>query len=227
MVKVLLVEDDLAISERLATYFRADNNVIECAGNGGDALQLLASFKYDVILLDWNLPDMTGLKICRSFREQGGKTPIIFLTGEGDVEHKETALDSGADDYIVKPFEVRELMARIRSILRRPSELLPNQLALGAVALDRETGAASCEDKHVHLAPRERAVLEFLMRHPNKHFSSKDILNAVWPSDNETNEDNVRTTVKTLRKKLMDLGQPEFLKTVKGAGYIVEFVQET
>lgn len=222
MIKVLLVEDDPQISKFVAEALSKDNYLVESVDSGEDALQLLTNFKYELILLDWNLTGITGLTVCQRFRATGGKTPIIFMTGEGDIDHKESGFDSGADDYLVKPFEVRELTARIRSILRRPSELLSSELKVGDVVLDTSTRTVYVRKEFAHLTPKECSLLEYLMRHPNHCFSAKAMLDAVWPSQSETNEDTVRTIIKTLRQKLIKLGQADLVKTVPHAGYKIE-----
>src|SRR5215510_14437958 len=118
MAKILLIEDDTDLTAKLSDWFKSENYVIDVATTGEDAMQLLASFTYDVIILDWILPGLAGLEVCQKFRADGGQTPIIFLTGKGQIASKETGLDSGADDYLVKPIGVRELSARLRSMLR-------------------------------------------------------------------------------------------------------------
>lgn len=222
VAKFLLVEDDLTLAKKLVEWFKSENHLVETVSSGEDALQLLSSFKYDVLILDWNLTDITGLNVCQRYRASGGRTPVIFLTGEGDIDHKEMGFDSGADDYLVKPFQVRELSARIKSLLRRPPEQLPSELEIRDVRLDSINRTISYGENRVQLMPKESAVLEYLFRHPNRHFSAQDLLDAVWSSEADTNDDTVRTTVKTLRKKLTDLGQPDLVKTVRHVGYIIE-----
>ena len=181
MAKVLIVEDDPQLQRKLQEWFISENHLVEAVDSGEDALQLLTNFKFDLVLLDWNLTDITGLNVCQRYRENGGTTPIIFLTGEGDIDHKEAGLNSGADDYLVKPFELRELAARIRSVLRRPHELLPSELKVGDVCLDPSKRSVTYGASQMHLMPKECALLEYLMRHPNHCFSAKTLLDAVWP----------------------------------------------
>lgn len=222
MAKILLVEDDWQLSKKLSEWLTLENHLVETASSGEDALQLLTNFKFDLVLLDWNLTGITGLTVCRRYRASGGTTPIIFLTGEGDLEHKESGLDSGADDYVVKPFEMRELAARMRTVMRRPKELLSSELAIGDILLDAEDRSVASGKKRIHLMPKEAALLEYLMRHPRKCFPAKALLDAVWPSESDTNEDTVRTCVKTLRQKLIKLGKPELIKTVPHSGYKID-----
>ncbi|MCA9804579.1 MAG: response regulator transcription factor [Cyanobacteria bacterium HKST-UBA02] len=225
MAKVLVVEDDSQLAGELVEWLRLQNHLPESTDSGEDALQLLANFKFDLVLLDWNLTGMNGLSVCQRYRAAGGKAPIIFLTGEGDIDHVESGLNAGADDYIVKPFNVRELAARMASIFRRPSELLDSQVRLGGVLVDPQDRTVTFEHKTIHLSPKEGAVLEFLMRHPGRCFSSKNILDGVWPSDAESTEDTVRTCMKTLRQKLLKLGKPDLIQTVPRHGYKIDLDQ--
>jgi DNA-binding response OmpR family regulator len=222
MAKILVVEDNQQLSQKLTEWLTLEHHHVEAVNSGEDALQLLTNFKFDLVLLDWNLTGITGLTVCQKYRAAGGNSPIIFLTGEGDLEHKESGLDSGADDYLVKPFELRELAARMRTVMRRPKELLSSELKIGDVSLDVATRTVMCGDNNVHLMPKETAILEYLMRHPSKCHPAKVLLDAVWPSESDTNEDTVRTCVKTLRQKLIKLGKPQLVKTVLHNGYKID-----
>lgn len=222
MAKILLVEDDLELTERLREWFSEEKHVFEATGSGKDALQLLENYEYDVIILDWRLPDVSGIDILKRFRNRGGLTPVIFLTGRVELSDKESGLDAGADDYLVKPFHTRELSARIRSLLRRPTALLPDELSVKGVKLDPRRRTVKSGDTSAQLMPRECALLEYLMRHTNQTYSGKTLLTAVWPSDTEASEDTVRTCMKTLRRKLSKLGRDDLVKTVLGSGYIIE-----
>lgn len=222
MAKILLVEDDLELAKRLNDWFGMENHVVEVVYTGEEALHMLKVFQYDIVILDWGLPGMNGIEVCKKYRSSGGQTPIIFLTGKSDVESKTTGLDCGADDYLAKPFDVRELSARIRSICRRPSNVLPADISIGGVKLDPTNRTVEVGERSAHLMPREAAILEFLMRHPNRHFSARQLMDAVWPSDTDASEDTVRTVIKTLRRQLSGLGQQELIKTQLGSGYFVE-----
>lgn len=222
MAKILLVEDDLELSDRMEDWFSLENHTLEVVHNGEDALQMLSSFEFDVVVMDWGLPGMTGLDVVKAYRKNGGAAPIIFLTGRGEIINREEGLDSGADDYLVKPFDVRELSARIRSLLRRPKGLLPTELAMQGLSLELETRTVKVGSQTVHLMPKQCALLEFLMRHPNRPFGAKSLLDAVWPSESEASEDTVRTCMKTLRRQLASVGKEEFIKTVLGSGYLIE-----
>src|SRR5262249_19063671 len=147
---------------------------------------------------------------------------IIFLTGKEDIHSKEAALDIGADDYVVKPFDIRELAARIRSVLRRPPELLPGALKLGGLPLNPSSRTVTIDGKDVYLMPKESALLEYLMRHPKSPIGAQALLSAVWPSDTDASPETVRTWMKNLRQKLTAAGKPDLIKTVPASGYMID-----
>ena len=222
MPKILLVDDDVELTGKLSDWLTKENHDVEIAGSGKDALQLLAHFQYDLIVLDWSLPDGTGIEVCRQFRAAGKQTPIIFLTGKGDIYAKETGLDSGADDYLIKPFEMRELAARMRSLLRRPFGLNVQGLKVGDLELEFQSRIISRGEAKIKLMPRECKLLEFLIRHPDRCYSSKILLNSVCPADIEASEETVRTCMKTLRQKLTKLRKGQLIRTILGSGYILD-----
>jgi DNA-binding response OmpR family regulator len=226
MSKILLVEDDTEMAGWLKDWFKQENFVFESTDNGEDALQLLEQFEFDVIILDWGLPDITGLEVCKRYRSNGGDAPVLFLTGKGEIDDKEKGLDSGADDYLTKPFDVRELAARVRSLLRRPKQILPVELTVRGVSLDLKTRVVREGNNHLRLMPKECALLEFLMRHPDTIYSSKALLDSVWRSDSDSSEDTVRTCMRTLRLKLQKLGREDLIKTILGSGYIIEVAEK-
>jgi DNA-binding response OmpR family regulator len=220
--KLLVVEDDIEIKKNLATWLEMENYTVEAVELGGDALQLLQNFQYDLIILDWGLPDMTGPDVLRKFRQAGGQTPVIFLTGRNDVQSITTGLDLGADDYLTKPFDMPVLSARIRSRLRRLGGLQSFKMTVGNLTLDSETRNVWIDGESIHLTNKEFTVLEYLMRHPNQLFGARALRDALWPSDSETSEDSVRVCIKKLRRKISGESDDCIVKTVLGSGYRVE-----
>lgn len=168
--------------DALRSYLEMKGFVLDSCQSGEDALQLLASFQYDVIILDWGLPAMSGIAVCREFRRKGGQTPIIFLTGKGGIENVEEGLDSGADDYVSKPFDMRELHARVKAILQRRTGAFAPTLQVGDLILRPEKNAIVKGSKEVQLRAKETSLLEYLMRHPNQIFSAQQLLDAIWPA---------------------------------------------
>jgi len=222
MSKFLLIDDDLDLGHRLKDWFAAKSITLEVAVNGADGLQLLSAYQYDLILLDWQLPDTTGLEICKKYRRDGGETHIIFLTGEGSIDNKEDGLMAGGDDYIVKPFDIRELYARVHSVLRRNLDTIPEKLEIQGVVLDAQARCIQVDAATIALTPRECAVLEYLMRHANRPYTAQRLLAAIWPSDAEVSEGTVRTCVLNLRKKLAGAGKTDLIKQVVNSGYVIE-----
>jgi DNA-binding response OmpR family regulator len=222
MAKILVVEDDIPLANILSTWLETQNYVVDMAYTGEDALQLLSNFQYDVLILDWELPGIAGINVCKIFRQKGGNTPILFLTGKTDISSKVEGLETGADDYLSKPFEYRELGARIRSLLRRPAGILDEVLTLAGLSLDVKSRTAVAFGRGVLLTPREFSLLEFLMRHPDRAFGSKALLDAVWPLDSALSEDTVRSCMRTLRKKISSDAGECAVRTIQSQGYLIE-----
>jgi DNA-binding response OmpR family regulator len=223
MTKILIVDDDLQFGESLKDSLCEQSLAVEVATTGEDALQLLSTFEYDIILLDWNLPGLNGPSVCQQYREANGLSYIIFLTSESDISKKEHALDAGGDDYLVKPFEVRELLARMRSVMRRSLKVSGVELLkIQNVTFETTERIVSANEKRIQLTPKEAQLLEFLMRHPNRPYTGQRLFNAVWSSDSDASAETVKAWMSNLRNKLSKIGQREFIKTVAGSGYVIE-----
>jgi DNA-binding response OmpR family regulator len=220
MAKVLLVEDDKDLANMVRTYLLFEHHAVESLFDGKDAADYLRHYPYDIIILDWDLPEKSGIEVLKEFRERGGTTPVLMLTGKTGLTDKEEGLDAGADDYLAKPFEMRELGARVRALLRRPSVILSNTLRAGDIVLDATKYRVWKTDKPVSLVPKEFKLLEFFMRHPNQVFTPEALLNRVWPTESESTEEALRTAIKRLRKKVDPEGT--ILRTIHGVGYILE-----
>lgn len=222
MAKILLVEDNEELANSVRTFLLCgEHHSVEHINDGQAASEHLRAFQYDLILLDWNLPGKTGIEILKRFRELGGNTPVLMLTGHDSVDEKETGLDSGADDYLTKPFQMKELGARVRALLRRPAAVSnSNTLQAGSITIDTQKYRVTLNGEAITLVPREFQLLEFFMRHPNQVFSSEALLDRVWPSDSEASTEALRTALKRLRKKVDPEGN--LIRTVHGVGYILE-----
>jgi DNA-binding response OmpR family regulator len=214
MAKILLVDDDADLILMISSFLAREHHIVETANNGDDAKHLLTISNYDVIVLDWNMPGMSGIDLCKWYRK-AGSAPIIMLTGRTAVAQKEEGLDSGADDYLTKPFSMKELSARIRALLRRPVNHVM-ELSIGEYSLHPPTLTVKRAGKEFQLPPREFALLEFLARHPQEIFKGDALMTRVWRSDSETTTDSLRTCVKQIRKRLDD---DKVIETVAGAGY--------
>lgn len=219
MAKILVVEDEKALSDVVIDYLNAQNYTVDHAADGIEAMDRLKFYSYDLVVLDWNLPGMEGLEICRKFRFSGGCTPILMLTGKREIDDKELGLDAGADDYLTKPFHMKELGARIRALLRRPANVVTKELKARDISLDPQTHQVKKNGVEIDILPKEFALLEFLLRHPQQVFSAEALIERVWPSDSDASSGSIRTYVNRLRSKIDTDGNPSLITTVHGIGY--------
>ena len=222
MSKVLIVDDDVELASIVDLMLQEAGWSTEKVHSGADALQFLTNFKFDLIILDWNLPDIAGIKICQEFRASGGETPIMFLTGRGTTPDKELGLDSGGDEYITKPFDNRELLARARAMMRRPAHLSTDMLQINGIQLDPKGKRLIAVEKTVQLSSTEFAIIEFLFKNAGTFYTADQLFESLWPSETESTSEVVRVHIRVLRRKLELLGLDDVIKTVRGAGYIVE-----
>lgn len=223
MAKILLVEDEHDLAQLISGWLhQREHHLVETLENGLDAFSTIQINKYDVIILDIMLPGMNGLEVCRQYRRHRGMTPILLLTAKNTVEDKEAGLDSGADDYITKPFALKELAARVRALLRRGPSIPSNQLNIRDIVIDPVDYTVKKAGEEIHLLPQEFRLLEFLARHPNQVFSAEDLLASVWESDTPAMIDTVRGHIKRIRKKLDSPGEQSIITNVYGVGYKLE-----
>ncbi|MBA3993037.1 MAG: DNA-binding response regulator [Cyanobacteria bacterium DS2.3.42] len=202
MPTILLVEDDQDLATTVTDHLVSERYTVEHAADGLIAQEMLTITSFDLIILDWSLPGKTGIEICSEFRARGGMTPIIMLTGKRQIEEKEEGLDTGADDYLTKPFSLRELSARVRALMRRPEQVASTVIAVGDLTLDVTEHSLCRKGERIHLQKQDFALLEFLMRHPNQVFTSEALINRVWGVESEATAESVRSAIKRLRQKL-------------------------
>ncbi len=228
MTKLLLVEDDLELLDTIEDWLtRVDGHTVDSAMNGAQALERLKFYKYDVVVIDWGLPNVSGIEVCRQFRSEGGNTPILMLTARREVEEKLTGLDSGADDYLTKPFDLKELSGRVRALLRRSgSRYTETAHTSGDLVVDPARLQATKSGIDLKLSKHEFALLEFLMRHKGEIFTPEALLDRVWKSSSDSSPAAIRTMVKNLRKKIDSDGLPSIITNVRGAGYRFDGAQD-
>jgi len=219
VAKILLVEDDEGLARRLKVLLSHERHSVDVLDNGEDALQQLGVTTYDAIILDWKLPGLSGIDVCKEFRERGGVTPVMILTGKSAISEKTAGLDSGADDYVTKPVNTAELYARIRALLRRNVGFASKMLKAGDLTLEPDSHIVTRSGVEIELSPKEFQLLEFFMRHPNTVFSADALLDRVWRTDSEQSSHTVRTHMQRLRGKIDLQGQPSVIQTVAGVGY--------
>ncbi len=220
--RILVVEDEAALSLLLAYNIEAEGFAVERVERGDEAELRLIESPPDLVILDWMLPGVSGLEVCRRMRarEATRTLPVIMLTARGDESERVRGLTIGADDYIVKPFSVPELMARVRALLRRSRpDRVAALLVAGDIALDRENWRVVRSSRSVHLGPTEFRLLEYLMGKPGRVFSRAQLLDGIWGLSAEIDERTVDVHVGRLRKALALAGERDPIRTIRGAGY--------
>lgn len=203
MARILIVEDDRELANFVRSYLEFENHTVEVYHVGGAGRAKLLGEQFNLVILDWEIPEVSGVEMLKEFREQGGTTPVLMLTGKDQVEDKATGLDCGADDYLTKPFDMKELAARMRALLRRQSQGESKLPAIADVRLDKASQRALQGGRSVALTQRELQLLEFLIANPSLGpLTVTDYMQRVWPDEAEITVDVVRSTVLRLRKKL-------------------------
>ncbi len=218
-MKILVVDDDEFTAQALTSFLEVQNYVVEMTHDGESAWDLVQAFDYDLILLDVILPKLDGIALCQRLRKYGYQMPILLLTGKNSSHEKAVGLDAGADDYLVKPCDPEELVARVRALLRRSNATSMPVLEWENLRLDPRSCEVTCDGKIIHFTPKEYAMLELFMRNPRRVFSCSAILDRVWSFDSTPGEEAVRTQIKGLRQKLKAVGVVDAIETVYGIGY--------
>lgn len=219
---VLIVEDDESLSTLLSYNLQKEGYRVGLARDGDEALVMTGEEAPDLMLLDWMLPRVSGIEVCRRLRQRTDtqNLPIIMVTARGEEAERVRGLDTGADDYVAKPFSMTELFARIRAVLRRIRPgLAEDQIRVGDVLLDRASHRVRRSERDVRLGPTEFRLLEHLMQHPGRVFSREQLLDAVWGSDVYVEARTVDVHVGRLRKSLNAGGETDVIRTVRSAGY--------
>jgi len=220
-MRLLVVEDAEKLARTLKRGLEQEGYAVDTLADGRLAQTRLRSRhdEYDVVVLDVMLPGIDGYAICRDLRERGVTVPVLMLTARDTTADKVTGLDSGADDYLVKPFAFEELVARVRTLLRRPRSALPMTLAVGDLVLDPGARTVRRGPAPVELTAKEFALLEMLMRHPGEVLSRERILDHVWDDEYDAGSNVIDVHLKNLRRKIDRPGTPSLFKTVRGVGY--------
>ena len=223
--RVLVVEDDAAIADVLRRTLRQEGHEVRSAEDGVEALELAESFVPDLVILDLGLPKLDGVEVCRRLRAESD-APILILTARTDTDDRVEGLDSGADDYLVKPFERKELLARMRALLRRRPPRGTASLAVGDLRLNPDTREVYRGDRPVELTNREFELLEYLMRNERLVVSRERLLEEVWGYDPMAMTNTIDVFISNLRRKLEAGGEPRVLHTKRGAGYVIKAARD-
>lgn len=221
-MRLLIAEDDKDISKALVMIFSKNNYSVDVVFNGRDAYEYGLTNNYDGIILDIMMPELDGIEVLTKLRNKDISTPILLLTAKAEIEDRVNGLDSGADDYLPKPFAISELLARVRAMLRRKGELQPNILEFNSVTLNKSTYEIGYDDKYVRLVSREFQMLEMLMKIPGQIISTDQFMDKIWGWGSEVEVSIVWVYISNLRKKFMSINAPIEIRAIRGVGYCME-----
>lgn len=221
MAHILLVEDEVALAQFISLELSNEGYQVSTAHDGMTGLAIARQSLPDLAILDWMLPGLSGIELCRRLRTTGIKIPIIMMTAKNEVEDRVDGLDAGADDYITKPFSVEELFARIRAHLRRTQEVYENILQVGDLRLDRLTHQVLRGDRLIDLTVKEFDLLAYLMQNPQQVFTKEQILENVWGYNFGGDSNVIEVYIRYLRLKLEQQGETRIIHTVRGVGYVI------
>lgn len=223
-MKLLLAEDEKALSKALVTILERNNYLVDVVYNGQEALDYLECGSYDGVILDIMMPKVDGITVLKIIRSRGNRVPVLLLTAKSEVDDKVEGLDSGANDYLTKPFQTKELLARIRAMTRTITNQVDAKLQVGNLILDQATFTLSSPTGHVRLSGKEYQLMELFMMAPRQLFSTERILEKIWGFDSEVELNVVWVYISHLRKKLTQLGADVALKATRNTGYSLEKV---
>ncbi|MEX1307143.1 MAG: response regulator transcription factor [Eubacteriales bacterium] len=221
-MKVLIVEDDLHLSEALEHIMKEQGCHVDVVSDGSDGIYYATNTAYDVIILDVTLPKMNGYDVMKTLRMQKIATPTIMLTAKNEVNDQVAGLDAGADDYIVKPFAPKELLARVRAVSRRFGEMVVDELTFGDLVLNINTNTLSCGLKKVSVTHKELQIIEILMSAPSTITSKESLITNVWGVDSDMDKNNMEAYISFLRKKLQYINSKVGIQTIRMTGYRLE-----
>lgn len=223
-MRLLFAEDEEELSDAVTAVLKRNHYSVDCVYNGEDAYDYLSSQIYDAAILDIMMPGMDGIEVLRRIRREGKNVPVIFLTAKSELDDRVTGLDAGADDYLTKPFAMKELLARIRSITRRTGDVRANVLRFGDLSLDCGSYTLSCGDQSVSLPNKEFQLLEMMMRNPKQIFSQDQLMDNVWGIDSDADLSIVWVNLSYLRKKIQKLDSRVTIKSTRNVGYSLQYM---
>ena len=225
-MKILLVEDEIDLNNVVTKYLKKNGYSIDSVFDGEEALDYLRYGEYDLVILDIMMPKVDGFEVIKKLRDKGNHTSVLMLTARDSADDKVKGLDLGADDYIVKPFDFNELLARIRAVVRRKYGNSSNKLVIGDLILDTSEKSVTRAGKQIELTGKEYEVLEYLMQSKNRILSREQIKEHVWDFDYEGGSNIVEVYIKFLRKKIDDNFSPKLIHTIRRVGYVLKVENE-
>jgi DNA-binding response OmpR family regulator len=222
MSRMLLGETQKDLATAMKDWFSGDHYTVDIESNGLRILECLRQGHYDIVLIEMALPGLDAIQVVRGYRAFGGNAPIVLMASRHSSDELQCGLDSGADAFVVKPFQLSDLAAQLRALLRRPALRSARLLMSGGLSMDTGAGTLTRDDILIHLHPMEFKLLQFLLSHQNQVFNAQASLERVWHKDFEQLDDTVRTHIRTLRQKVDTAGSPSIITTVRGFGYNTE-----
>lgn len=220
-MRILIAEDDVDISKALVTILEKNNYGVDAVYNGEDAYEYAITGNYDCMILDIMMPKMDGIEVLTKLRSERYTIPTLILTAKTEIDDRVTGLDAGADDYLVKPFDMKELLARVRAILRRQDAYQPDEIEYNGMKLNKSTFELVYEDKIIRLMGKEFQMLEMLMKFPGKVVQSEEFMEHIWGWDSEVEVSIVWVYISNIRKKINMIKAPVEVKAVRGVGYCI------
>lgn len=221
-MRLLLAEDEEDLSKALVAVLKYNNYSVDAVYDGEEALSYIEAGNYDGVILDIMMPKLDGISVLKKVRANGNSIPILLLTAKAEIDDKVEGLDSGADDYLTKPFSMKELLARIRVMTRRQSDTTDSILRYGNISLNRATYILSCGEKEIRLSNKEYQMLEMLLANPGQVISTEQFMEKIWGFDSDTELNVVWVNISYIRKKLASIGASVLIKAIRGLGYSVE-----
>ncbi len=222
-MKILLVDDEVELTDPLSRVLSREGYSVDAAYDGTNGSHLAQVGNYDLMILDWMLPGKTGLEICQQLRRQGKTTPVLFLTAKDTLDDRVQGLDAGADDYLVKPFELRELLARVRALLRRSGlevyTTTTGRLTVADLELDSENQVAYRQGRVIELSQKESQLLQYFMEHAGQLLTHAQILEHLWQNEEQPSSNVIAALIRLLRRKIEATGEMQLIHTVYGKGY--------
>lgn len=222
-MRILLVDDECEMTVPLSLQLTREGYDVDVAHDGLTGYESIQRQDYNLLILDWMLPGQSGVSICQQLRQEGMTVPVLLLTAKDTVDDRVIGLDAGADDYLVKPFELKELLARVRALLRRPTMIPPPsseyRLNYEHLELDEANQLAYMGDRTIDLSEKESQLLAYLMKHPNQVLTHQDLYQDIWGRDRSPNSNVLAAQIRLLRKKIDSPGEPTLIHAVYGKGY--------
>lgn len=222
MAKILIAEDHRPTLDLIFDWLESRGHIPECVMDGREALALTQGLNFDLLILDINLPALSGFDVLESYRAGGGLAPVLILTGRNDIVSKKIGFEYGADDFLAKPFEIEELLLRVNALLRRPPLLYVKKIRFGDLEMDLSRRELAIHGVRIALDPQEFTLLEFFLRNPNHVFSVEEILARAWPADAQVSHSALTTCLRRLRHKIDGNREQSMIRSVYGAGYCLD-----